>query len=77
MKDTKIPQLIINDLTKKQYESITPAQDQFYITDEDYKDIPIGFISLEYFAEHGFNSEDEKYIWKKQNTIAKLLNMNR
>ena len=43
MKDTKIPQLIINDLTKKQYDSITPAQDELYITDEEYRDIPIGF----------------------------------
>jgi hypothetical protein len=48
-----------------------------FLIKDPVKDIPIGFISLEYFAEHGFNAEDEKYIWKKQNTIAKLLNMNK
>lgn len=48
-----------------------------FLIKDPVKDIPIGFISLEYFAEHGFNEDDEKYIWKKQNTIAKLLNMNK
>lgn len=38
---------------------------------------PLGFISLEYNKTNGFNSDDEKYIWKKENTIANLLNMNK
>lgn len=48
-----------------------------FLIKDPIKDIPIGFISLEYFKENGFNETDEKYIWKKQNTIAKLLNMNK
>ena len=47
-----------------------------FLIKDPVKDTPIGFISLEYFKANGFNDEDEKYIWKKQNTIAKLLNMN-
>ena len=40
-------------------------------------DTPLGFISLEYNNPNGFDEDNEKYIWKKQNTIAKLLNMNK
>lgn len=46
MKDIKVPQLIINDMTAEQYKTITPAEDEFYITDEEYKDLPIGFGQL-------------------------------
>lgn len=48
-----------------------------FLIKDPIKDIPIGFISLEYAIENGFNEIDEKYIWKKQNIIAKLLNMNK
>ena len=41
-------------------------------------------FNAEYFKEmmntihvEGFNPDDEKYIWKKQNTIANLLNLNK
>lgn len=43
MKDIRIPQLIFNDMTKEQYDSITPAENEFYITDEVNVEIPIGF----------------------------------
>lgn len=46
-----------------------------FIIKDPVKDIPIGFISIEYTEAHGFNQENEKYIWKKQNDIANLLNM--
>lgn len=48
-----------------------------FLIKDPVQDTPLGFISLEYFKENGFNEVDEKYIWKKQNTIAKLLNMNK
>ena len=63
MKDTKIPQLIINDLTKKQYESITPAEDQLYITDEEYKDIPIGF------GQWAFNKPADNWVEVTDNFV--------
>ena len=43
MKDIRIPQLIFNDMTKEQYDSITPVENEFYITDEVNVEIPIGF----------------------------------
>ena len=43
MRDIRIPQLIFNDMTKEQYDSITPEENEFYITDEVSVEIPIGF----------------------------------
>lgn len=47
MKDTKLPQLVINDLTKKQFDEANKnnqiQNDELYITDEIYTEIPIGF----------------------------------
>lgn len=48
-----------------------------FLIKDPIKETPIGFISLEYNIVEGFNPDDEKYIWKKQNTIANLLNLNK
>lgn len=48
-----------------------------FIIKDPVKNTPLGFISLEYDKAEGFNINDEKYIWKNQNTIANLLNMNK
>ena len=47
-----------------------------FLIKDPVKDIPLGFISIEYNKDDGFAESDDKYIWKKHNTIAKLLNMN-
>lgn len=46
-----------------------------FLIKDPVKNIPIGFISIEYNRVDGFNTDDEKFIWKKQNTIANLLNI--
>lgn len=38
---------------------------------------PLGFISIEFDKVNGFNEDNETEIWKKQNKIANLLNMNK
>ena len=48
-----------------------------FLIKDPIKETPIGFISLEYNIIEGFNPDDEKYIWKNQNTIANLLNLNK
>lgn len=44
-----------------------------FLIKDPIKGSPIGFISLEYDKPCGFNKDDEKYIWKRENTIANLL----
>lgn len=46
-----------------------------FIIKDPIKNTPLGFISIEYAIPNGFNVNDEKHIWKNQNTIANLLNM--
>ena len=59
------------------YESRDMKSAYTFLIKDPIKETPIGFISLEYNIVEGFNPDDEKYIWKKQNTIANLLNLNK
>lgn len=48
-----------------------------FLIKDPIKNTPIGFVSIEYNRTHGFTSDDEKYVWKKQNAIANILNHNK
>lgn len=62
---------------KDELESRSMKSAYTFLIKDPIKETPIGFISLEYNIVEGFNPDDEKYIWKKQNTIANLLNLNK
>ena len=48
-----------------------------FLIKDPISELPLGFISLEFDIVQGFNEDDEAEIWKKQNKIANLLNMNK
>lgn len=48
-----------------------------FLIKDPIKDTPLGFVSIEYSIPNGFDPNNEKYIWKKQNAIANILNMNK
>lgn len=48
-----------------------------FLIKDPISELPLGFISLEFDIIKGFNEDDEAEIWKKQNKIANLLNMNK
>lgn len=48
-----------------------------FLIKDPISELPLGFISLEFDIVKGFNEDDEAEIWKKQNKIANLLNMNK
>lgn len=62
---------------KDELESRSMKSAYTFLIKDPIKETPIGFISLEYNIVEGFNPDDEKYIWKNQNTIANLLNLNK
>lgn len=48
-----------------------------FLIKDPIEETPVGFISIEYNETNAFNLDNEKYIWKYQNKIANILNINK
>lgn len=48
-----------------------------FLIKDPISELPLGFISIEFNKTNAFTKDNEAEIWKKQNIIANLLNMNK